>query len=157
LMDTVQIKKFLNRSLNILRKVDIFYLSYNSESCNEMRIIGKWNNINFIKPYSPMGFDAIASTKKGWRKVLKKLKSHEEESLSVSLNNLVVSEKISAVSTWPMIFQENFKTLGTRSVCRNEKEKEVEIDKVYQLSQYYYYLSFMFFAIFLLYLYYKKN
>lgn len=157
LMDSGQIKRFLNKSLNILKKVNIFYLSYNSESCQEMRIIGKWNNINFIKPHSPMGFDAVASTKKDWKKILKKLKSSEEKSLSVSLNNLVVSEEISAVSTWPMIFQQNFKKLGTHSVCRNEKEEKIEVNKVYQLSQYYYYVSFIFFAIFLLYLYYKKN
>ena len=112
LLDSAQIKKFLNKFLNILGKTDVFYLSYNSESCREMRIIGKWNNINFIKPHSPMGFDAVASTKKSWKKILKKLKSHEEESLSISLNNLVSSEKISAISTWPMIFQQNFKKYG---------------------------------------------
>ena len=157
LMDPKKIKMFLKKIIKILKSKDIIYLSYFLESCEDTKILGKIGDISIIESFSPMGFSAVASTVKKWKKIAHMLSLQERETLSSGLNSLVISGEIEAVATWPRIFEYN---LGEKNSeypsCRIERE-DFNINKVEELSSYYFLISLSFFSIFLLYLYHKKN
>ena len=90
------------------KEIDIFYLTNFMDNCvNRIPLPSKptsdtIKNFNFSYSVSPNGMACVASTKRGWKKILDLAEDQREDYLSAKLTSLVISEKIIAGTSQPL-------------------------------------------------------
>jgi len=137
----------MNRIEKLLEKYDIFYLSSLMDSCEKkLDVVEKINGLKIVSSNSPNGFYGLASKRNSWEKILLLL---EDNNLSYQLNSLVVSGKITALTSWPRIYNTN--SNYEFFPCREETIREVNKTPEYELSVYYFMISSLILTIFLFY------
>tara|TARA_R110001599_G_scaffold250784_6_gene450609 strand:+ start:645 stop:1328 length:684 start_codon:yes stop_codon:yes gene_type:complete len=138
----------MNKINILLDNYDIFYLSNVMDSCSgKLNVIEEINGLKFYVSSSPNGFYATASKKKNWVKILRFLGHNNFKNISDGLNNLVVSGDISALTSWPRIY--NPKNNYGFYPCRDESITEKKSSPEYEMSVYYFIVSCLILTIFL--------
>lgn len=132
----------------LLERYDVFYLANVMESCkNDTDAIDEFYGFKIHQCRSPNGFYAIAGKKASWTKIIRYLKKFSNKSVSNSLNKLVISKEITAITSWPRIYitesSYDFYPCRNDTVMYSQKTPEQE------LSLYYFILSVLILSIFL--------
>lgn len=150
LLSKEKLTTFYRKIFDLLNEYDLFYLANVYDSCSRnIEVIDAYNGINIYRSKSPNGFYAIAAKKETWEKVIKLVENDKYSTISNSLNNLIVSGKITALTSWPRIYHIN--NDYDFYPCRDETLKKIESSPEYELSTYYFYISSLFFLVFLYY------
>ena len=132
----------------LLQNYDIFYLSNVMDSCNNnLNIIEEFEGLKIYPAKSPNGFYCIAGKKKNWKKILTLLHDINFESISSGLNSLVINKQISALTSWPRVYNpgNNYDFYP----CRQETILSKKDNPEYQMSVYYFMVSCFILTIFL--------
>ena len=139
----------VNNKINtLLDTYDIFYLSNVMDSCSgKLNVIEQVNGLKIYVSSSPNGFYATASKKKNWIKTLRLLETNNFKNISDGLNNLVVSRDITALTSWPRIY--NPKNNYGFYPCRDETIIEKKTSPEHEMSVYYFIISCLILTIFL--------
>lgn len=138
----------INKITALLDTYDIFYLSNVMDSCSgKLNVIEQVNGLKIYVSRSPNGFYATASKKKNWLKILRLLETNNFKNISDGLNNLVVSGDITALTSWPRIY--NPKNNYGFYPCRDETIIQKKTSPEYEMSVYYFIISCLILTIFL--------
>ncbi len=137
----------MNRIDILLEKHDIFYLSSLMDSCSQkFDTIEQINGLKIISSNSPNGIYGLASKRKNWERILTLI---NDDNISYQLNSLVVSGKITALTSWPRIYNTGSKY--EFFPCRDETIKDLDKSSQYELSVYYFMISCLILTVFLFY------
>ena len=137
----------MNRIDILLQKYDLFYLSSLMDSCSQkFDTIEQINGLKIISSNSPNGVYGLASKRNNWRRILTMING---DNISYQLNSLIVSGEITALTSWPRIYNTGSKY--EFFPCRDETIKELDKSSEYELSVYYFMISCLILTVFLFY------
>ena len=132
----------------LLKDTDLFYMANVMDSCNKkIETVEEFNGLKIYFSRSPNGFYCTAAKKRSWKKIVKLLKDTYYTSISSGLNSLVVSGEITALTSWPRIY--NTGNVYDFYPCRDDSMIETNSSQEYQLSIYYFIFACCFLTIFL--------
>ena len=132
----------------LLSDYDIFYLSNIMDSCSKkFDVVQQFNGLKIYAPKSPNGFYCTAAKKRSWEKIVSLLVNSNFKTISDGLNNLVISGDISALTSWPRIY--NPSNNHGFYPCRDESIMEIKPSPEYEMSVYYFIISCFILTIFL--------